>query len=76
MFLRTACSTLVVSLCAVACQDSAEAPLGGFATNPTPYQSVLLMISDGGRLPAPGDDFTLYLGRRFEGELPDGPPRR
>ncbi len=60
MLLRTACSTVIVLMCATACNESADAPLGRFADNPTPYQVVLGIISDGSRLPAPGDDLTLY----------------
>ncbi len=66
MLLRTACSTAIVLICATACNKSADAPLGRFGDNPTPYQAVLGIITDGSRLPAPGDDLTLYLGPQFD----------
>ena len=44
------------------CSDDADAPPAGFRDrNPTPYQQVLALIEEGGRLPNAGDDLTLYL---------------
>ena len=58
---------------AIDAPDAPDAPVDRVANNQTPYQQVLTLIDAGSRLPAAGDDLTLYLDERFDQRVDPAP---
>ncbi|MEP6721411.1 MAG: hypothetical protein ABJA77_08215 [Variovorax sp.] len=61
---------LLLAASLAGCGPSGGQPAAALATSttssdPTPYQTVMGIISDAEKFPAAGDDLTMYIGDRF-----------